>query len=93
MSEPNVTVLCLYRTPAGLRQRSTAGLVVDLHRTPTLEETKAMLRSALTLSHVGLVRHFLAQPVSAGWRESPPRASTASPSSTGPGRCGPAATR
>jgi CRISPR-associated endonuclease/helicase Cas3 len=71
LSEPNITVLCLYRTTGGLRQRPTGGQVVDLHQAPALEETKGLLRSALTLSHVGLVRHFLAQPVPAGWRESP----------------------
>jgi hypothetical protein len=71
LSEPNITVLCLYRTPGGLRQRPTGGPVTDLHRSPTVEETKGLLRSALTLSHIGLVRHFLAQPVPAGWRESP----------------------
>jgi CRISPR-associated endonuclease/helicase Cas3 len=70
LGEPNVTVVCLYRTPQGLCLEPVGGAAVDTGREPTLREAKQLLRSALTLSHFSLVRHFLAQDVPAGWRTS-----------------------
>jgi CRISPR-associated endonuclease/helicase Cas3 len=71
LSDPSVTVVCLYRTPAGLSLHADGSKPVDLSREPTLAEAKQLLRSALSLSHFALVKHFLAQEAPPGWRRSP----------------------
>jgi CRISPR-associated endonuclease/helicase Cas3 len=70
LSPPNVTLICLYRSTGGLRQQPGAGAVVSVRRKPTLDETRALLRCSLNVSHPSLVRHFLAQSAPAGWKES-----------------------
>jgi CRISPR-associated endonuclease/helicase Cas3 len=70
LSEPTITVVCLYRTARGLSLHPDGAGTVDLNREPTRAATKDLLRSALSLSHASLVRHFLAQEAPAGWRQS-----------------------
>jgi CRISPR-associated endonuclease/helicase Cas3 len=71
LGEPTVTVVCLYRTPGGLRPAPGDAEAVDPDVVPTPDEARRLLRCALSLSHGGLVQHFRQQAAPPGWRESP----------------------
>jgi CRISPR-associated endonuclease/helicase Cas3 len=69
LSPPNVTLICLYRTPSGLRTGPDAPGVVDVRHKPNLDEVRGLLRCSVNVSHHGLVRHFQGRPAPSGWRD------------------------
>ncbi len=61
LTEPNVSVICLY--PAEC-------IALDVTRTPTLDEAKRLLRYSVTLSDRRVMRALLAQDPPAHWQSS-----------------------
>lgn len=71
LGPPSVGLVCLHQGPAGPTFRAGGEGPVDLGARPSLPLVEQLLRRAVRVSHRGLVRHLLAQPVPEAWHRSP----------------------
>lgn len=71
LSVPSVSVVCLVETPDGLCTACEPPIAVERNKTPTLEESKRILESAVTLSYGACLRDFPASMTPPGWHTSP----------------------
>jgi len=70
LTEPTVSVVCLYRAGGRVYLDPSGTEPVDLVAEPTLPQAKRMLLNAVTLSHPGCVGYLMRQDPPDAWRES-----------------------